>query len=75
MELNKVINNIPGIFTLQNVEPLPMPIGVDIESNGDIAYLDASLDKWSMYCDRLNLFNYIKSSIEEIKNEQTSKAN
>jgi len=76
MDLKKVIFNIPGVFGMQNVKPLPTPLGIEIENEGgDIVYLSSELDKWSMYGDRLRIINDLNVSINEAKYEQTRNAN
>jgi hypothetical protein len=74
--IKKVIYNIPGAFELKNAEPIPTPVGIEIENEGDdIVYLGSALDKWSMRGDRINIFKDLNNAINEAKHEQASNAN
>jgi len=72
----RAMYNIPGVFGLKSASSLPAPVGIEIEGeNGDIVYLDSSLDKWSMRGDRMKFFKDINVAINKVKYEQASKAN
>ena len=72
----RTIRNTPGIFRLRDIDPLPAPVGVEIEGeSGDIVYLGSALDKMSMRGDRLNIFRDFNLAINQVKHEQTGKAN
>jgi hypothetical protein len=74
--IKRVIYNIPGAFELKKAEPIPTPVGIEIENEGnDIVYLGSALDKWSMRGDRINIFKDLNIAIKQAKHEQTSNAN
>ena len=72
----KAISNLQGIFSLQEAKPLPFPLGIEIENEGeDIVYLGPEIDKFSRYSDRMSIYKDLNVAIKEIKHGQTSKAN
>jgi hypothetical protein len=74
--IKRVIYNIPGAFEFKKAEPIPTPVGIEIENEGDdIVYLGSAIDKWSMRGDFINIFKDLNIAINEAKHEQASKAN
>jgi hypothetical protein len=73
--ITNAIYNIPGAFDLKKTDSIPTPLGIEIDENGGIVYLGASLDKRSMRGDRTNVFKDISNALYRVKREQTSKTN
>jgi len=71
--IKEIAVNIPGVFVFHHSKkPLPTPIGIEIENEGNgIVYISSEIDKWSMYGDRLKVINDMKVAINEAKHEQS----